>query len=232
VSRRWEAAAVLAAALVGCRKPPPDDPAEAAYRHAVELFAKVSGETHDLSYRDPRFDEVLAALAAVPADADLRPKADALTRQILVARSEAEVLDQEGNEKVATALAQPEFVPLPKDAPMPSKGRPGGTGATPPPPAVPTWSWAAPVGPGTPGLGNRQLPAYYQRHFDNAPPGAAPPAVVAPPAADAPGPETPAPPVPPGPQVRAGTPSTTQDSQSPPPVYGLPGPAARALRGH
>ncbi len=232
--RGWTLVAA-ALAIGGCRKPPPPDLAEAAYRHAVELFAKASADTHDLTYRDPRFDGVLAALAEVPAGDELRPKADALGQQILDARRRADALDREGEQKVAEALAEPAFVPLPVDAPMPApggarRGGPGATGAT--GPATLSSGWTPSSSPGAAQRGgDTELPFYYRlagylgyhRSAGGAPvqSSAAPAAAPPPPPAEAKAPS-------PAPSPRA-APSSAPAQQGPPAVYGLPGPAGRAL---
>ncbi|MHB8418610.1 MAG: hypothetical protein ACYDCL_11070 [Myxococcales bacterium] len=225
--RRWVHWAAAAAALAACRKAPPADPAEAAYRRAVDLFAKASAETHDLSYRDPQFDAVLEALAEVPAGDELRPKADALAGQIREARHEAELLDREGDERVAAALSEPNFVPLPQDAPMPAAKAAGPSGAERPAAAGGGVWWPTPERPGQ--IGKDGLPAYYRMagYFGYGKQKASP-------ASEAPAkPETGAtpPPAAAAPTVRSASPPP-EAPQGPPSIYGLPGPANRALIGH
>ncbi|HUB07297.1 MAG TPA: hypothetical protein VMB50_09855 [Myxococcales bacterium] len=233
MSRQGALGFLVALVLVGCRKPPPEDPAEAAYRHAVELFAKASAETHDLTYRDPRFDAVLEALAQVPAGDELRPKADALALQIRQGRDEGEQLDAEGNKNVAAALAEPDFVPLPKDAPMPVPGSATRSNDSQPAESpAPDWPWtsAGAKSNGRP-AGYNPLPDYYKRagylgygqhaaSADGTPP--PPPPVQQ---------EEPAPPAPKAPVVVPAQ-APPPETQGPPPVYGLPGPASHALLGH
>ncbi len=217
---RRAAATLLALGLssVACRKPPPPDPAEVAYRRAVEMFARFAAQTHDLTYRDPRFDNVLAALALVPAGDPLRAKADALAREILAARRQATDEDAKSAGVVAKALAPAPFVPAPHDAPFPTPpaAPAGATGA-----GAPQWSgggWEGASSEATP------LPDWYRKAgylgLGRRPPSPAssvPPPVVAasPPAAPAP----------------AQRPSAAPPPRPQPAIYGLPGPAGRALGG-
>ena len=217
--------AVLGLAAAACRKPPPPDPAEAAYRHAVELFAKASADTHDLTYRDSRFDAVLDALAEVPSGDELRPKAEALAQQILVARRQAAAADQASDEQVARALSDPSFVARPRDAPFPAAAP--GAGATSGAAGAPAWrgtSWT-----GSTPSGGQQLPDWYrQAGYLGLRPRAAPAAAAV---APAPGPRIAVPPV--IAPSRPPPPGSVQPAAPPPApaVFGLPGPAGRALMG-
>ena len=107
---RAAACLALLASVGACRRPRPlEDPGEASYHQAVLLFAKLSGETQDLSYRDPRFDQVLTLLGGVALESELRPKADALGVRIRSARAEAEARDRASEESRLRAEAGPGF---------------------------------------------------------------------------------------------------------------------------
>jgi hypothetical protein len=239
-SRLGVAAVALGVALGACDKPLPPDPAEAAYHQAIELFAKASADTGDLTYRNPRFDEVLAALAEVPHGDELRAKADALAQQILTARAEANRADGESADAVAQALAAPEFSPQARDVPFPLPGGVGKPGAK----AAGSQTASDNVGYGGGGYSpsasrksSASLPDWYRQAGylglgkhprAAAPTGQAAAATGPPPPAD-PAANTPA-----GPAQSSNTaPSTATPAvpQGPPPIFGLPGPAGRAVMG-
>jgi hypothetical protein len=221
----------------GCsRARPPEDPGAKLYHDAVVLFATLSDETHDLSYRDPRFDDVMSLCSQVPTISDIRPKADALAGRIREARVEAEAHDKESAAMQARALAPIEFqaqpgVPLPATVPVPA-----GVGSSPQAAnhgasssATPSYQprTSTPIDPAKRG----QLPDWYRQkgYFGlkpDAPPGSKPPATSAATAA-IPGSADPAA------QRSAVLPSRAApppDSQAPPAVFGLPGPAGRAFQ--
>jgi hypothetical protein len=218
-------------ALAACDKPPIDDPAEVAYRRAMELFAGASAASHDLTYRDPRFDAVLAALAEVPRSDPLGIKAYELGQKIERARADADRADHESNAAVSQALAPVPFNALPRDVPLPASAKPVAGAAT------------TDRGPselqnlGGVGLSNpiaeRKLPDWYRRagYFGA---GKRPGAPTPPGEADRLGPPPPPdemadspPPTPP--PAADPTPSPPPPPPGPPPVFGLPGPAGRAL---
>jgi hypothetical protein len=236
---------VLIVAEGACRKPVAVDPADALYHRAIELFAKASADTHDLTYRDPRFDEVLTALGEVPPGSELRGKADALAEQIRQARAEAERADLDSKKALSDALASPEFSPRPRDAALPvgmGKGgtrsadgrdlpiRPGFgyTGRSSPASAVPTagesrlpaWYKQA----GYMGLGKRVIGLAATGSTGGAAAVTGPP--PAPPAADATAATAPAAAPPSLAPAEAAPPPA-----GPPPIFGLPGPAGRAVMG-
>jgi len=244
--------ALLLLILVACGKPPIVDPAEEAYRHAMELFSKASAETHDLTYRDPRFDDVLAALALVPQGDELRGKADALVQRIKLARAEADRADGESNNAISQALAAPEFNPQPRDAPFPVPTKSSVVKST----AVARGpseldNMGAGMGAGSyPGASppvqkNSKLPSFYrQAGYLGAGKGSG----LGPPALGPPNPQQSAALGPPQPAAQTADTAVAQEPPTqapdappsapppgpppgPPPVFGLPGPAGRAILG-
>jgi hypothetical protein len=239
---RWWLAASLALTVVACRKPVVEDPAEVAYHHAIELFAKASAESHDLSYRDPRFDAVLTALGEVPQGTSFRAKADQLVQQIVLARAEADRIDHDSNNAISQALAPVQFNPLERSVPLPSHGKPA---AGPQPSTAPT----APEATGYAGTaavprapGERKLPDWYRQagylglgKRPGTVPGAAPTptGVAAAPAAETPevAAAPPATESPAAPASPSAAPNPSSPPTGPPQVFGLPGPAGRAVMG-
>ena len=232
------AVGLLAAACLGCsRAPLPEDPGAKIYHDAVVLFATLSDETHALSYRDPRFDDVMSLCNQVPPASELRPKADALASRIREARVDADARDKESAQMQARAMAPPEFqaqpdMPLPVAAPVPvaGAGAPGTRVSAPSgspwdaPSSVPRTS--TPIDPAKRG----QLPDWYRQkgYFGlkpDAPPGSTPPTPSAAAAIPASPASTPQPSA--RPQAR---PAPPPDSQGPPAVFGLPGPAGHAFQ--
>jgi hypothetical protein len=99
----------MALLVTACHRAPVEDPAEQVYRGAVQLFAQASAASHDLTYRDPRFDPVLTALAQIPEGSEFRSEADALATRIRTARERANAADAESQKAIDRALAQPTF---------------------------------------------------------------------------------------------------------------------------
>jgi hypothetical protein len=213
--------ALTVALLAGCRHPPPEDPAEKIYRGAVQLFAQASAASQDLTYRDPRFDAVLAALAKVPEGSEFRPDADALAERIRTAREKATAADAESQKAIERALARPEFESQGKVVatqgsavtPRPaSKAAPSAPGVAPSAEAVQSSEAAARAIQRSLSAGEQEPPdvAPETQAVDNASPSepeSAPPARAS---ASRP-PPPPPPPTPPG------------------QIFGLPGPAGRAM---
>ncbi len=243
--RRRSSLGLLLLALCACDKPPIVDPAEVAYRHAMDLFAKACTDTHDLTYRDPRFDAVLEALALVPQGDELRAKADALVQQIKTARAEADRADAESNSQISQALEPPTFSPQERDAPFPVMGKAGapaaGAGAA--RQVSSNFGYAGSASPPSAAArraADSKLPEWYRRAgylgYGKRPaaPGAtgptgqaAPPTGPPPPAAEAANTAS-------GPAPNANlapSSATPVVPQGPPPVFGLPGPAGRAIMG-
>lgn len=242
--RSWSRLGLLFLVLGACEKPPVVDPAEVAYRHAMDLFAKASADTQDLTYRNPRFDEVLAALALVPQGDELRTKADRLAEQIRQARAEADRADGESNSKLDEALAAPSFNPQPRDAPFPMPTKPGaakGVAPAQPMPVSPGYSGTPYPSGGQHPPPSSKVPSFYKQYLSaNNRPGTAPPGVAGPSGEEsaALGPPKPGANVtttdtaaaPPAEAAPVGTP-TLGPPPGPPPVFGLPGPAGRAIMG-
>jgi len=217
--------ALAIALATACHRPPPEDPAEQLYRGAVQLFAQASAASHDLTYRDPRFDAVLAELAKVPEGSEFRPEADALAKRIRTAREEAAAADEESRKAIDRALAQPAFESQGKfEATQGSTVTPRAAPprTAPPPPTMP------PPDPG-PSQSNaaralqRSLAAGAQEPADA-------PAAFAPGADDSAPDETAAPSA--APHRRAPPPPPTPPPPPPTPpgqIFGLPGPAGRAM---
>jgi hypothetical protein len=232
------AVAALAASALGCsRAPLPEDPGQRPYHDAVVLFAKLSDDTQDLTYRDPRFDDVIDLCGQVPPTSELRPKADALAGRIRQARTEAEAHAREAAQLRAQAEASPDFQPEPRVA-LPATAQP----TVPPGSANSAGANAAP-GAGSVGsyeassqAGARRydaahpapLPEWYRKkgYFGGSPEAAAVPAADSVGAPAAPADVAPAPPTP-APPVR--TQAAPVQPVGPPPVFGLPGPAGHAL---
>jgi hypothetical protein len=107
------------------------------------MFAQASGASQDLSYRDPRFDAVLSALAEVPMGSEFRSQAEALANRIRQARARANASDAESKEAIDRALAQPAFESQGKmTGTFPSAQPPRPPGA--PVPASPPTSFSGP----------------------------------------------------------------------------------------
>ena len=211
-----------------CRRPPPpEDPAQAAYRSAAQLFAAASAASGDLSYRDPRFDEVLVALALVPPGSDPAPKALALAARIREARARANAADEASAREVEAALAPPGFNPLPRDAKFTRPSVRSRAGEPPSSNAI-SASWSPAFVASKSGAG--KLPDWY-RQAGYLGLGQRPTAPEAPAAVAAP--------TDPDGGAAAKDSSTTRrraspaptSTPAPPAVYGLPGPAGKALRG-
>ncbi len=220
-------AAVLATcclwgASVACHKAE-EDPSEAAYGEAVARFAQLSAQTQDLTYADPRFDEVLADLARVPADSEAGMRAAALAQRIRQARLAAAQAEQVTTQQIERATAAPRFIPeRPTPTELPKVAVPA-DGALPP-----TQGTALTMSSGlSPSSAPPAIPDWYrQRGF------------IAPPPSEAPPPPPPEP-APASDDVVSGTPDAS--SRTPPPsttppddagpahIFGLPGPAGRAL---
>jgi hypothetical protein len=224
---RFPASLALAMVLAtACRRPPPEDPAEQVYRGAVQLFAQASAASHDLTYRDPRFDAVLAELAKVPENSEFRPEADALTTRIRTAREQAAAADEESRKAIDRALAQPAFE---------SQGRLDATQGSTVTPRVAPPRTASPAGtmpPPDPGPSQSNAARALQRSLAaGAQEPADAPAAYAPGADDsAPDETAAAPPVAPNRGSRPPPPAPPPPPPTPPgQVYGLPGPAGRAM---
>jgi hypothetical protein len=117
------ATALCALAFGSACTKPATDLSEAAYGRAVGQFAMLSGETKDLTYRDARFDQVLEALDQVPAGS-ASDRARALAQRIRLARMTAEQADQKSQQEIREATAPPLFVPgnrAAMSAPIPPK---------------------------------------------------------------------------------------------------------------
>ncbi len=231
-------AAALLAALACKPAPLPEDPAQLAYRRAVRLFAALSADAGDLFYRDPRFDGVLELLAEVPPGSEPFPKAQELARRIRAGRAEAEREDEAQARAVDEALGDPNFRAVGRWSPV----KPASAAAPAPAAADAAPGVGAGLVGGAPGFqpggrgvfvqGIGQLPDWYRQagYFGlGGSPLAAEPAASAsaPPAADPTGAAAPSP-SPARPRQAAS--SATAPSASPA-VYGVPGPAGRALRG-
>jgi hypothetical protein len=224
---------IFQASLIGCtcvvvgacNKATPD-PAEAAYGRAVTQFAALSAETKDLNYRDPRFDQVLVALDQVPAGSEASDRARALAQRIRLARMTAEQADQRSQQELREATAAPVFVPGPKtEAPGPPSLK---TPVQSPPAGwVQAPTLAAAASPQDPS-GSAVVPEWYRRAGYLPSPAA--PAAPAPAASDEP-------------DMAQGQSQGKPDASTRPPppgdstsdagwrIYGLPGPAGKALGG-
>jgi len=234
-SRAFAAWGLTALAVVACRRPlPPEDPGARPYHDAVVLFAKLSDDTQDLSYRDPRFDDVIALCGEVPGASELRSKADALAGRIRQARADADRLDQESARLKAQAEATPDFLPEPRAVwpvgiatPPGASNAPSAAGSTADlgsfggsaPGAVPR-----PFDPSKP----RPLPDWYRQkgYFGLSANGASANGTDAPTAAPA---DAPAAASAPAASPRAKAQPKPPAPVGPPPVFGLPGPAGRVL---
>jgi hypothetical protein len=208
---------------IACHKPV-EDPSEAAYGQAVARFAQLSAQTQDLTYRDPRFDEVLADLARIPADSEAGMRAAALVQHIRQGRTVATQADQKTAQALQQAIAAPGFVPERRAWAAPLAAPPNPTVDRPPVlQGAPLTASAGLPQPGAPA----PLPDWYrQRGFLTDQPVA---------------PSLPPPP-PPGEEpvdVVAGAPDASASTSTPSPapsndggrphIFGLPGPAGRAL---
>jgi hypothetical protein len=218
---RIRAGGVLVLLLwTSCRRTTPEDPAERAYRAAVQLFAQSSAASQDLTYRDARFDAVLVALEAVPAGSELRAQADGLAKRIRSARSEADAAEAKSREEVERALAQPPFGPR-NATPTASGARALGHGITPPSPGANEAPPTAPLHEATAAqkARRRSLPAGDQEISEGAAPAQEADAEAATQPEESAQPRAPGRKTMPASKPADGT------------VFGLPGPAGRAMSG-
>jgi hypothetical protein len=215
---------VLVAAALGalaCRKPTPVDPAEAAYHAAVARFAEVSQLTQDLTYRDPRFDPVLDALDAIPAESEPKPHAMALADRIRGARALANSQERRSQLLQAQAEAPPAFEAQLR---LPSGSTPNRiVPAVAQPQAAIAPGFGEPVG-GVPAAKGavKKLPSWYAGYFGTAEK-----------SQDAGGAEanSAAATEPDSPPAKKPAPAAAPEPVGPPPVFGVPGPAGSALQG-
>jgi hypothetical protein len=225
MNRALVSLALLASLVTSCHRQPPDDPAEKIYRGAVQLFAQASAASHDLTYRDPRFDAVLAELAKVPVGSEFQPEAEALSTRIRTAREKANAADAESQRAIDQALAQPTFQSQGKiEATQGSVVTPRGVKAA----TTPAGSAAVPGGP------QMELPSTAAARAVRRSLAAG--AQEEPDPADRPAPETEATaqdeavPVPEAAPRRRVPPAPPPPPPTPPgQVFGLPGPAGRAM---
>jgi regulator of sigma E protease len=221
MSRPMTALLLLSVWGAACRKPQVN-PDEAAYGKAVARFAQVSAQTQDLTYRAPGFDEVLAELDSVPRTSEAGTRAAALAQSIRQARLAGAQQDEKSTQLLKQATAAPSFTPeqrLPDEAP--AQASPAGGQ---PPPSM----GGSPLTASSVPQGATALPAWYgQRGYLGAQP--TPPAAAPPTGEDSP---------PGSPDAVAGTPDAssapgksqqTSTDAGPWRVFGVPGPAGRAL---
>jgi hypothetical protein len=189
----------------------------------VAQFAALSAETKDLTYRDARFDQVLEALDQVPSGSEASDRARALAQRIRVARMAAEQEDKTREQEIQQATAPPTFIPGARAGPpesVPLKTQ------APSPAATRVQSAAlAPASAVAQPAASPQLPDWY-RQAGYAPAEPAPADQAAPPEqqevdqAQSPGK--------PDASVRPGS-AADSGSDAGWRVYGLPGPAGKAL---
>jgi hypothetical protein len=222
----------LALALVACTRRT-EDPAEAAYGKAVAQFAALSAETKDLTYRDPRFDQVLEALDAVPSGSEAADRARALGQRIRLARTAADQDDNRRQQELQEATAAPVFVPGPAEPVAPVMPKRPIVEQAPTPRAG--GSVALAVAPTAAQTGiTPSLPDWYQQAGYGTPPPAQAPAPGEAPADDSAPSDQPDV----GQSPSGGNPdaSTKHHASSSDDagwrIYGLPGPAGKALGGH
>jgi hypothetical protein len=232
MTRSTMLAATVALALVACTKHT-EDPAEAAYGKAVAQFAALSAETKDLTYRDPRFDQVLEALDAVPSGSEASDRARALGQRIRLARAAADQDDKRSQQELQEATAAPVFVPEPSEAVAPVMPKRPGTEPEPMPHAA--GSVALAVAPTAAQTGiTPSLPDWYQQAGYGTPPPAPAPAPgedSAP--SDQPSDQTDVAQSPSGGNPDGSTKHHASSSDDAGwRIYGLPGPAGKALGGH
>jgi hypothetical protein len=227
--RTLQASLVVCTCLVvgACNKPALD-PAEAAYGRAVTQFAALSAETKDLNYRDARFDQVLVALDQVPAGSEASDRARALAQRIRLARMTAEQADRRSQQELREATAPPVFVPGPKTETL--ERPPLKTPAESPPAGwVQAPALTVAVSPQD-SSGSAVVPEWY-RKAGYLPSPAAPPSVAAPAPASSDEQD----------MAQGQSQGKPDASARPPPgdstsdagwrIYGLPGPAGKALGG-